>query len=209
MATSQSAEKRYICIAGKSGSGKETIYKLIKAELEKRVTTSIHHFSDPVNEDLASWGIPQHRHNQQEWSRMVRTGSWVDEQDKPYPPEWSEGAFCRVISKRAREDKAEVVFLDGVRRPADLGMIRTLPGSVLLFVTADPRTRYERLKKRADRPGDAEKTWEQFCKEQQANSEKDIDTVGQQAEFTIDNSGSMEDLGVAVGEFIAEHFKSA
>ena len=99
-----------------------------------------------------------------------------------------------VIYSRALLDKSDVIFLDGVRRPQDVAMLRRFSGSSLVFVFAPLDQRYEWLKARADRPGDANKTWEEFLREQAAESESKIDELRHSAYFKIDNCGDLEFL---------------
>lgn len=188
--------KKYVCVAGASGAGKETLYLFLKEELERRgYTTSIHHFSDPLNETLAEWIIPNCRPNQQTLSTFMRTARWLNEESEPLGPEWSQEIMSRAIRTRALADTANFVFLDGVRRPSDLVMLRTLPNSTLVGIIRDDRLRYEGLKKRADRPGDAEKTWEQFLLEQQAEPEQEIGRLVAQADIQVANDSTKEEIG--------------
>ncbi len=93
-----------------------------------------------------------------------------------------------IIRKRILADPADIVFLNGVRRIKDVEMLREIPNSLLIYVHAPIEKRFERLKKRADRPGDAEKTWEQFIHEQSAEAESLIETLRPMADFELDNS---------------------
>ncbi len=195
MVASQPAEKRYICIAGKSGAGKETAYQLLRKKMEAQgLTVSIHHFSDSLNEDLDRHRIPKHRKNQQNISTILRTTVWYDNDGNPLSLDWSQEILSRTIQSDALDDRVNRVFLDGVRRPADLVMLRNLPGSVLVGIERDARLRHAGLRKRADRPGDAEKTWEQFQEEQRAETEQAIDQVVASADLKIVNNGTPEDL---------------
>ena len=185
--------KAYIAVVGKSGSGKETIYKMTCEIMGLRSDwpwqVSIHHFSDPLNEMLDLLYIECARPNQQKISTVLRQA-------------FGEELIGSVIYNRALKDSADIVFLDGVRRPQDVTMLRRLPNSHLVCVEAVPEVRFERLKKRADRPGDAEKTWEQFLKEQSAEAESMIDAIGREADFRIDNSNDLESLRKQVREFL-------
>jgi dephospho-CoA kinase len=62
--------------------------------------------------------------------------------------------------------------------------------------------RFRRLKARADRPGDAEKTWEAFQAEQSAEAESMIDEIGKEADIYLDNSGTIEELRSQVRGFM-------
>jgi hypothetical protein len=188
--------KKYACITGRSGCGKETAYQYLRVRLgECGLTTSVHHFSDMLNEDLEKYDIPNTRPNQQRLSTFWRTAPWEDKTDKLLPPEWGQGLMSRQMQKRALADTADRVFLDGLRRPSDLEMVKVFPNYTLVGIIRDPHKRWLGLRERNDRPGDAEKTWEDFEREQQAEPEQLIDQLVAQAHFIIKNDGSLEDLG--------------
>lgn len=188
--------KTYIAVIGKIGAGKETIFQAIRdfgnAKIsESAYRTSIHHFSDPLNEILDVLFLPRERANQQGLSTVLRQ-------------RFGEELLGNVLQRRALADSAGIVILDGVRRPQDVAMFRKMPNSFLLLVSALPEIRWQRLRNRADRPGDAEKTWGQFQKEDVAESESMIEKIGTQADYVIDNSGTVEDLHRQVQKFLVE-----
>lgn len=179
--------KIYIAVIGRSGAGKTTTFNLFKETyLDLRV--SIHHFSGPldqmidgINRILAKRGLScrleKSRPNQQDISTELR-GIFGEE------------LLGSTLQKRAGNDLVDVVFLDGVRRPKDIEMLRELSqeNSLLLYIWAPLEKRFERIKRRADRPGDAEKTWEEFKAEQAAEAESLIETLRPMANYEIDNS---------------------
>jgi len=185
--------KVHICVIGKSGAGKETVYKIVKGlpvmSHNRRWRVSIHHFSDPLNEALDVLGLERSRPNQQILSTKLREV-------------FGEEILGTIIYGRALKDKSEVVFLDGIRRPQDVVMLRKLINNHLIFVDAKPEIRWERLRKRADRPGDAEKTWEQFQEEQKAETESMIEVIAKEADCIMDNSGTLEELESQVKDFL-------
>lgn len=169
--------KLYIAVVGKTCAGKETVYKIVQEMFNNRYRVSIHHFSDPLNENLDLLCLPRIRPNQQMLSTVLR-GAFGEE------------LLGNIIFKRASRDSSEIVFLDGVRRPKDVVMLNKLSSThaFLIYIHAPMDKRFERLKKRNDRSGDAEKTWEEFQKEQAAEAESLIDTLRASADFEIDNS---------------------
>ena len=183
--------KKYLAVVGRSCSGKETIFKMAKEELAKTgKLLYIHHFSDPLNEILDILVLPKTRPNQQHLSTILRQS----ELKKSDGLSAGEEILGNVIYSRVLSDNADVPFLDGVRRPQDVTMLRALPQSHLIFISAPLEKRYEWLKARADRPGDANKTWEEFLSEQAAEAESKIDELRQFADFEIDNCGDLSFL---------------
>lgn len=167
--------KLYLAVIGQTCAGKETVFRLATKEYGGKLAVSIHHFSDPLNEILDLLGLEKSRPSQQGLSTDLRK-------------RFGEDLLGNSLFKRALSDPADIVFLDGVRRPKDIEMLKKLPNSYLIYIYAPLVERYIRLKKRADRPGDAEKTWEQFKAEQSAEAESLIETLRSMADFEFDNS---------------------
>lgn len=167
--------KLYLAITGHTAAGKESCYIAAKEGFAGLLTVSIHHFSDPLSETLDLLYLEKSRPNQQMLSTVLRQA-------------FGENLLGNIIFNRALADTADVVFLDGVRRPKDIEMLKKLPNSFLGYVWAPPEEAYKRLVKRNDRPGDAEKTWEQFLTEQAAEAESLIESLRSAADFELDNS---------------------
>jgi len=197
--------KLYLAIIGHTATGKESCYKAAKEALAGKLTVSIHHFSDPLNETieavnkiLAKRGLKDRllksRPNQQDISTELRKI-------------FGEDLLGNLLFKRVLADPADIVFLDGVRRPKDIEMLKKLPNSFLGYVYAPAEEAHKRLVVRNDRPGDAEKTWEQFQAEQAAEAESLIDILRPMADFELDNSShdpEFKSLRAQVASFIDE-----
>lgn len=166
--------KLYLAIIGHTATGKESSYIAAKEAFAGQLTISIHHFSDPLSEVLHLLCLEKSRPNQQLLSTILRQA-------------FGENLLGNIIFKRVLADPADIVFLDGVRRPKDIEMLKKLPNSFLGYVYAPPEEAYKRLVKRNDRPGDAEKTWEEFLAEQSAEAESLIRALRPMADFELDN----------------------
>lgn len=179
--------KVYLGIIGKKFAGKETVYNIIK-ELTKPhgLKTSIHHFSDPLNEILDILRLPKDgpegRPNQQKLSTILRQA-------------FSENVLGDVIMARAQADIANIVCLDGVRRPQDVIKLRGLSSFHLVSINTPPEKRFEFGQKRTDRPT---QTWEEFLAQENAEAESKIDEIAKQADIRIDNFGTVEDLKMQI-----------
>lgn len=169
--------KIYIAVVGNTCAGKETVYKIVKEMYHNHQRVSIHHFSDPLNENLDLLCLSKNRPNQQMLSTVLR-GAFGEE------------LLGNIIYERASKDSSDIVFLDGVRRPADVVMLKKLSqkNAFLIYIYAPINQRFVRLVKRNDRPGDAEKTFGQFEIEQSAETESLIETLRSMADFELDNS---------------------
>ncbi|MDO8676134.1 MAG: hypothetical protein Q7K16_00515 [Candidatus Azambacteria bacterium] len=177
--------KLYLAIIGHTATGKESCYIAAKEAFAGKLTVSTHHFSDPLNEVIEALNrvldkrglkdkFIKSRPNQQDISTELRKI-------------FGEDLLGNSLFKRVLVDPADIVFLDGVRRPKDVEMLKKLPNSFLGYVYAPPEEAYKRLVKRNDRPGDAKKTWEQFLAEQSAEAESLIGTLRPLADFALDN----------------------
>lgn len=182
-------EKIYIAIIGKMAAGKGTFGDMLRTEVEGHAHVISHRFSDPLNMALDVLHLPRERAYQQKISTLLR-GAFGEE------------VIGNALKHIAEADDADIIFFDGVRRPQDLAMLRGLSNSHIIAIEAPAEIRFERLKKRADRPGDTEKTWEEFCAEGNAESESKIDDIAKDVDFVIDNSGTMDDLKRHVKEFL-------
>lgn len=172
--------KHYVAVIGRMGAGKETVFQTIRAFMEP-VAVTLHQFSDPLNEILALLYLDRTRHNQQTLSRILRE-------------EYGQDLLAVVLRHRAEADRAPIVVIDGLRRPNDLAMFRQFPNSTVIVVRAEPAIRFARIKARNSRVGDAEKTWEKFLQDEQAETERLIEAISCEADYSIDNSGTREEL---------------
>ena len=76
-----------------------------------------------------------------------------------------------------------------------------MENSQLIYITADQKLRYERLKRRSEKVGEIGLTYEQFLKEEQSNAEKNISTLGKEANIEIANNDSLEEFKNKIKEF--------
>jgi len=186
--------KLYLAIIGHTATGKESSYIAAKEALAGKLAVSIHHFSDPLSEVLNLLCLEKSRPNQQLLSTILRQA-------------FGENLLGNIIFKRVLADPADIVYLDGVRRPKDVEMLKNLLNSFLGYVYAPPEEAHKRLVIRNDRPGDAEKTWEEFLMEQSAEAESLIDALRPMADFELDNSShdpEFRSLRAQVVGFITE-----
>jgi dephospho-CoA kinase len=102
------------------------------------------------------------------------------------------GILAQLIKDRAFENTARIVVLDGVRWWQDVKMLRELPNNILVYITAPAELRFERLKKRNEKVGEAEMSWEQFLEEEKAENEIYIPKIGEKADYKILNDKNEE-----------------
>ncbi|HXV27216.1 MAG TPA: hypothetical protein VD862_04310 [Candidatus Paceibacterota bacterium] len=164
---------KYVGLIAELRGGKGTVGDLV-TELAGPRATAIMGFSDPINECLDALGLPRTRENQQTFSTWARKAFGQD-------------VFSNALYERAIRATADIVVIHGIRRPADAPMLRKIPGFFLCSIQAPAELRYRWMVRRNERPGDAEKTYEQFLKENDAEPEQLIRTIAQEADVVIIN----------------------
>jgi len=176
------ALKVYFGVIGKNSAGKETVYLIFQELIKKyapNLKVNIHHFSDPLRECLAVLRpLPGSKENQQIISTVLRQG-------------FGEEVLGNALVHRAQNDAANIVFLDGIRRPQDVPKFLKLPNSHLILVDAPFEKRLQHAQSRTDRPAP---TREQFLAQENAEPERLIDKIAKQANITLTNSGTLEEL---------------
>lgn len=169
--------KTIIGLAGLMASGKGTV----AAYLASRHGATTFRFSDPFREALETFDLEVSRENMQRLSTLMRQ-------------HFGENVLARAVAKKARLAPDGLVVVDGVRRLTDIESLVELPEFHLVAIAADQRLRYERCVRRDENASDAAMSFEQFCERGQAEAEVQIPAVMAQAQLTIHNDGTVEEL---------------
>lgn len=164
-------------LAGEIASGKGTVAKYISTKYGAKTWR----FSTMLRDVMDRLSIEQTRPNVQLLSRILREN-------------FGEDLFAVVMSRDVKSDSSEVIIIDGVRRLADIKYLKAFPEFKLVYLEADIRKRYERIVKRGENADDTVKTFVEFQKDHEGESELQIKGLKDQADFLIDNNGSYEDL---------------
>lgn len=113
--------------------------------------------------------------------------------------------LAKVIANDSLSHDAEIVIVDGVRRNSDIVHLINLPNFYLISIDAIPEVRYDRMIKRNENPGDSEKTFEQFIKDHNLETEIQIPEVMNEAKYSIDNTHyTFSDLYKRLDEIITD-----
>lgn len=174
-------------LTGKFAAGKGTV-----AEVLKEKGFRYHSLSDVIREELAARGLAESREN------LMATGNALRRADGP-------AALAMRIVDRLKDGDH---IVDSIRNPAEVEVLRAVPGFFLLGVDADQRLRFERLTTR-NRIGDPT-TFEQFA-ELEAKETHSTDPTTQQlhatwslADVIVQNDAGLDDLRKAVDGVIAD-----
>lgn len=176
--------KAIIGLVGEKGAGKETVISMI-TELVGHKHVCHEQFSSILFETLQAWGIPATRANLQKLAVVMNEG-------------YGDGTLARAVKNRLGTIDRDLVLLEGIRWDADVALVKSFEKSMLIYVTATPRLRFERTRLRGHKVGESEATFEQFLHEEQAPNEIHIARIGATARATIVNDGTLADLKKAV-----------
>lgn len=178
-------KKTILGFTGLPASGKGTAAKYL---VNKYQATSFR-FSTIMRDVLDRLYLPQSRENMSAISTNLRQI-------------FGEDLFAKVMAGDADQADTRLVVIDGARRLADVEHLRKIPGFKLVSLDVDMKTRYQRLIKRGENPDDNSKTWEEFQKDHDLETEASIPELIKQADIRIDNSGSVEDLYKQLDELV-------
>jgi len=174
-------------IIGEIATGKTTATDYL---IEKYGAKSVR-FSDSLGSGLDRFYIEKNRHNYQTLSRIMRENFGQD-----------------IISKTVARDiegfDTEIVITEGIRRPSDVNFLTsTYPNNFFTInIESKEEDRFSRLATRGEKPDDATKTWEEFQKDGTAEAEVAIKDIAKDAQFTINNNGTLEELHSQIEEIL-------
>jgi len=170
-------DKIIIGLVGEIASGKDTVVEY----LIKKYQATAHKFSTPLRDVLKRLYLDVSRENMQEVSRILRE-------------KFGQNLLAKVITEDVRNDSNKIVVVNGIRRFADIQYLKDLPEFKLVHINTDARICYERLIKRRENVDDTNKTFEQFQRDHEAETEKEIAEVAKSASYSINNNGTLEEL---------------
>ena len=176
-------------LTGKNASGKGTV-----AEILKKKNFTYHSLSDSLRDELKSLKKEETREN------LIDIGNELREKGGP-------GVLADKLMPKLNSENNHIV--DSIRNPLEVISLREtlLRRFFLISVDANSRLRYDRLCSRG-RIGDTD-SWEKFV-EQEKKEENNDDPNKQQlsrtmemADYSIDNSGTLEELEAQVNRIIS------
>lgn len=178
-------EKIVLGFTGLIASGKGTAAKHIK---EKYGATT-YRFSTMLRDALDRLYLPQTRENMVAISECLRQTFGQD-------------LMAKVIAEDVKKDSSQIIIVEGVRRLPDIKYLREVPNFKLIKIEVEAKTRYNRLIERGENPDDRTKTYDQFLADHQLPTELTIPEAMAQADISIDNNGSLDNLYAQLDKII-------
>jgi dephospho-CoA kinase len=170
-------QKMIIGLVGEIASGKGTAAKY----LEKKYKAQTIRFSTPLRDVANRLYLEINRSNLQSLSTTLRE-------------KFGQDLLAKIIVHDALAAKSNIVVVDGIRRLDDIKHLLKMPQFKLVYITADIKTRFERLKNRNENKDDHQKTFTQFIKDNSAETELTIPLVAKKAKIKIDNGAGLKEL---------------
>lgn len=181
--------KIVIGLVGEKGSGKGTVAKY----LESYYKADHYTVSDILKEMSKLIYLPETRENLIQLALVLKKGFWST-------------ILIDALINRVNASEKRVVVADGLRLPEDIEPFKQEYGKkfMLIYVTADTKIRYERIRTRKEKIGEDLVTFLKFKEQEKLPTERKIKKVGEQANFKITNNESIEDLYEQIDNIIRD-----
>lgn len=176
-----------IGLTGKNAAGKGEVAAYLKQK-----GFYYYSLSDVLREELSERGEERTREN------LIRVGRELRETH-------GEGYLAERILKGAQEDKNYVV--DSFRHPSEIGVFRQHPAYRLLLVVADAEIRFQRIRERGRESDPTTLAEFESLEEEEAASDQSsgqqLELSALEADATVVNNGSKENLREGVGKIVS------
>jgi len=170
-------KKLILGLSGEIGCGKGTFADYVV----KKYNGESFRFSTILRDILNRLYLPQTRENLQDISTVLRQ-------------KFGQDLLAITITKDVEKCTKSIIVVDGIRRQEDIKFLKELPKFILIYIEADPENRFKRILQRSENPDDAIKTFDQFKKELEKESEIKIKELKNVADYIINNNSSLTDF---------------
>jgi dephospho-CoA kinase len=174
---------------GRIGSGKDEVIKYLSKECGLPMIS----VGDIVRQIATDEGLPPSRDNLHHISSQL-----FREHGKTY--------FMNLVLQRVMDKGWEKAGVTGIRTPDDVRHLKhRLDGDLVLFhvYVDDPRLRYERVTQRKS-ARDPEDYQSFIAQDTEEETMFHIDEASAMADYSLDNSGTREDLHREIDEIVSE-----
>jgi dephospho-CoA kinase len=177
--------KLIIGLVGEKLAGKDTVANyLVKSKGAFHIR-----FTHILDEILTSLDLPLSRRNEIDLGLGLRKV-------------FGDGVLGKAVVKRALSASEDFIVINGIRMD-EMKNVKEI-GAKVIYVTAPVNLRFERYKQRHEKADDGVMNLEQFVQQEKELTEIGIPELGKQADFKIENTGSVEELYKQVEEILAK-----
>ena len=170
------------------GSGKGKASEILKEHYD----CDIYGYSSPLRTIVSVLGQEPTRENLSNLSLSLRQIFWED-----------------ILEKSAiqayKQSNKSIIFLDWVRRESDIANLRKMEEFILIYIDAPTELRYKRVIGRWQNTGDTDKSFEEFLKDEEHDTEKSIRLLRPLAHTVIENAGSETDLEESLISYLRQY----
>lgn len=181
-------KKIILGLVGEMATGKGTAARYIVEKYNGKAFK----FSTLLRDVLDRLYLEQSRENLQKISTVLRQN-------------FGEDLFASVMAGDVKKDSADIIVIDGIRRPADIKYLKEIPEFKFVYIETDVKKCYGRLIGRQENSDDVGKTFEEFKKEHEAEPEQQIRDLKKNADYVVDNNGSLKALHQQLDKIIDEN----
>ncbi len=178
-------KKIIIGLTGQIACGKGVVKKF----LIEKYNANDYRFSTILRDVLTRLNIEQSRENIQKMSTLLRQT-------------FGEDLLAKVMANDVKNDINNFIVIDGIRRMADIEYLKEIPGFFLVSIEANQKLRHQRVIERNENPGDDKKTFEDFLKDENAETEQQIPETMSKANFIINNDGTWDELWKQIHQLV-------
>jgi len=180
---------KVVGVVGLNGSGKDAVLEYLKGRCGLEMVS----LGDVARELAHLEGVKFTRDKLHEISQK-----YLDKYGKEF--------FIKVLLEEVKRKSLQKVGVTGIRTPTDVEALRKHFGSDFFLIhvaVENPELRFERLKQRGETRDP--KSYEDFLAQEKSEKELfHLDEAIQEADATISNTGTWEDLHREIDRLIAE-----
>jgi dephospho-CoA kinase len=100
--------------------------------------------------------------------------------------------LVNALQKRVTRAWEKFVVINGIRMD-EMDVVKSW-GAKIIYITADPKIRFQRFMQRREKADDGKMTYDQFLAQEKELTEIGIPDLGKKADFKIVNEGTVEEL---------------
>jgi len=169
--------KIIIGLIGETGSGKDTFCERVKKTVKEPVFCF--RFSDILSDILTILFGEVKKEDQQWLGKVLRE-------------QYGNDILARAMSKKIQNIGNGFIILNGIRYWEEFGMVKKIDGKNL-YITADPKIRWQRINKRGEKVDDFS-SFDKFLEKEKAKTEILVPEIGKKADLKIENNGSRDEF---------------